>query len=64
VTFKDLQKLVHSQGNTEQNQLLESLRSKSFWIWDQAANTPFTDPGCIMVIASTVGNVLREMYTV
>jgi hypothetical protein len=35
VTFKDLQKLVQSQSGPEQNQLLQSLRDKPFWIWDQ-----------------------------
>jgi hypothetical protein len=34
VTFKDLQKLVQSQSGTEQNQLLERLEDKPFWIWD------------------------------
>jgi hypothetical protein len=35
VTFKDLQKLVKSQSCAEQNQLLERLRDKPFWIWDK-----------------------------
>ena len=36
VTFKDLQKLVHSQqSGPEQVQLLQILRDKPFWIWDQ-----------------------------
>lgn len=35
VTFKDLQKLVQSQSGPEQSQLLQSLRDKPFWIWDQ-----------------------------
>jgi hypothetical protein len=34
VTFKDLQKLIHSQQNTEQNKLFDKLRDKPFWIWD------------------------------
>jgi hypothetical protein len=32
VTFKDLQRLVQSQSNEEQNQLLTRLRDKPFWI--------------------------------
>jgi hypothetical protein len=36
VTFKDLQKLVHSQSSTEQSQLLQRLRDKPFWLWDQS----------------------------
>jgi hypothetical protein len=36
VTFKDLQKLVQSQSGPEQNQLLQRLRDKPFWIWDQS----------------------------
>jgi hypothetical protein len=35
VTFRDLQKLVQSQSNPEQNTLVERLREKPFWIWDQ-----------------------------
>jgi hypothetical protein len=35
VTFKDLQKLVQSQSGPEQSQLLERLRDKPFWIWNQ-----------------------------
>lgn len=35
VTFKDLQKLVQSQSSPEQSQLLQRLRDKPFWIWDQ-----------------------------
>jgi hypothetical protein len=35
VTFRDLQKLVQSQSNPEQNTLVERLRDKPFWIWDQ-----------------------------
>jgi hypothetical protein len=35
VTFKDLQKLVQSQSGPEQVQLLQILRDKPFWIWDQ-----------------------------
>ena len=35
MTFRDLQKLVQSQSNPEENQLLERLRDKQFWIWDQ-----------------------------
>jgi hypothetical protein len=35
VTFKDLQKLVHSQAGTWHSQLLQRLREKPFWIWDQ-----------------------------
>ena len=35
--FKDLQKLIHSssQSNPECTQLLDRLRDKPFWIWDQ-----------------------------
>jgi hypothetical protein len=35
VTFKDLQKLVQSQQNIEQNELFEMLRNKLFWIWNK-----------------------------
>jgi hypothetical protein len=35
VTFKELQKLVQSQSSLEQPQLLQRLRGKPFWIWDQ-----------------------------
>jgi hypothetical protein len=37
VTFKDLQKLVQSQANPEQqqSQLLQRLKNKPFWIWNQ-----------------------------
>jgi hypothetical protein len=35
VTFKDLQRLVQSQSGPEQSQLLQRLRDKPFWIWDQ-----------------------------
>jgi hypothetical protein len=35
MTFKDLQKLVQSESSAEQNQLLQRLRDKPFWIWDQ-----------------------------
>jgi hypothetical protein len=36
VTFKDLQKLVQSKSGPEQSQLLQRLRNKEFWIWDQS----------------------------
>jgi hypothetical protein len=32
VTFRGLHKLVQSQSNHEENQLLERLRDKQFWI--------------------------------
>jgi len=35
VTFKDLQKIVQSRSSPAQKELLERLRDKSFWIWDQ-----------------------------
>jgi hypothetical protein len=35
VTFKDLQKLVQSQSGPEQSKLLQRLRNKPFWYWDQ-----------------------------
>ena len=35
MTFKDLQRLVQSQTNLEQNQLVTRLKDKPFWIWDQ-----------------------------
>jgi hypothetical protein len=35
VTFRDLEKLVQSQSSLEQNQQLDRLRDKPFWIWDQ-----------------------------
>jgi hypothetical protein len=36
VTFRDLQKLVQSQSSPEHNQLLQRLRDKPFWIWNQS----------------------------
>jgi hypothetical protein len=35
VTFKDLQKVIQSQWSPEQSQLLQRLKDKPFWIWDQ-----------------------------
>ena len=35
MTFKDLQKLIQSQNNPEQNGLLDRLRNKLFWIWNK-----------------------------
>ena len=35
VTFKDLQKLVQSQSDLGQNLLLQRLKDKPFWIWNQ-----------------------------
>ena len=35
MTFKDLQKLVQSQSDAEQNELLQRLKDKPFWIWNQ-----------------------------
>jgi hypothetical protein len=35
VTFKDLQKLVQSQTGPVQNEILQRLRDKPFWIWNQ-----------------------------
>jgi hypothetical protein len=35
VTFKDLQRLVQSESGLEQSELLQRLRGKPFWIWDQ-----------------------------
>jgi hypothetical protein len=37
VTFKDLKKLVQSQQSSSEqtSPLLQRLRDKSFWIWDQ-----------------------------
>jgi hypothetical protein len=35
VTFKDLQKIVQSQSEPDQFQLLQRLQDKPFWIWDQ-----------------------------
>jgi hypothetical protein len=34
VTFKDLQKIVHSQASPEYHLILERLRNKPFWVWD------------------------------
>jgi hypothetical protein len=34
LTFKDLQKLIHSQQNAEQTKLFEKLRNKPFWVWN------------------------------
>ena len=34
MTFKDLQKLVQTQSDSEYNQLLQRLKDKPFWIWD------------------------------
>jgi hypothetical protein len=35
VTFGDLQKLIQSQSSPEHNELLQRLKDKPFWIWDQ-----------------------------
>jgi hypothetical protein len=35
VTFRDLQKLVQSQSSPGQSELLQRLRDKLFWIWNQ-----------------------------
>ena len=35
MTFKDLQKLVQTQSDPEYNQLLQRLKDKPFWIWNQ-----------------------------
>jgi hypothetical protein len=35
VTFKELQKLIQSQSNPEQDQLFSRLENIPFWIWDQ-----------------------------
>jgi hypothetical protein len=35
MTFKDLQKLVQSHPNGQQNELLERLNDKPLWIWNQ-----------------------------
>ena len=35
MTFKDLQKLVQSHSNGQQNELFERLNNKPFWIWNQ-----------------------------
>jgi hypothetical protein len=34
LTFKDLQKLIHSQSNSEQIELFQRLKNKPFWIWN------------------------------
>jgi hypothetical protein len=34
LTFKDLQKLIHSQSNSEQTELFQRLKNKPFWIWN------------------------------
>jgi hypothetical protein len=34
VTLKDLQKFVQSQKSPEQNEIIERLRDKPFWIWN------------------------------
>jgi hypothetical protein len=36
MTFKDLQRLVQSQSGQECSLLLQRLRDKPFWIWDQS----------------------------
>jgi hypothetical protein len=36
VTFKELQRLVQAQSEIEQNQLLQRLKDKPFWVWDQS----------------------------
>src|SRR5918911_3216592 len=33
--FKDLQKLVRSQSNQAQVEILQRLKNKEFWIWDK-----------------------------
>ncbi|MFZ0344061.1 MAG: hypothetical protein WAM27_05990 [Nitrososphaeraceae archaeon] len=35
MTFKDLQKVIESQPNSKQNNQLQKLRGKPFWIWDK-----------------------------
>jgi len=35
VTFKDLQRLVQSQGSPGQSAALQRLRDKAFWYWDE-----------------------------
>ncbi len=35
MTFKDLQKVIESQPNSKQNNQLQKLRGKPFWIWDR-----------------------------
>ena len=35
MTFRDLQKLIQSQSSPEHNELLQRLKDKPFWIWDQ-----------------------------
>jgi hypothetical protein len=38
VTFKDLQRLVHSQSGPGDNKLLQRLRDKPFWSWDPTSH--------------------------
>ena len=33
--FKDLQKLVQSQSDSAQVEILQRLKNKEFWIWDK-----------------------------
>jgi hypothetical protein len=33
--FKDLQKLVQSQSDPAQVEILQRLKNKGFWIWDK-----------------------------
>ena len=34
ITFKDLQKLIQPQSDSEQTELIERLENKPFWIWN------------------------------
>jgi len=34
MTFKDLQKLIKLQSDSEQNKLVGIAHNKPFWIWD------------------------------
>ena len=68
MTFKDLQKLVQSHSNTEQNELFERLRDKPFWIWNKEehkqADTKTKGDCCFNHIIGlpTKDNIQRPMY--
>ena len=38
MTFKDLQRLVQSQSGPGDNQILQRLRDKPFWLWDPTSH--------------------------
>jgi hypothetical protein len=67
VTFKELQKLVQSQSEPKQSQLLQRLRDKPFWIWDrdrhmQADTASIGDCWFNYIIGSAKDGVRKPLY--